>query len=121
MEYVDEVYEFIDHAWSKKKIKALIAPLESLAYCTSVKGFKEVGLGVKPDDENYFNFFYPKGRYHDELYGDDFEAKDLVNDCICEAVKRYMNDDSIPFVRLVIDLMSNPRFTYLGSASTLND
>ena len=90
MKYVNEAYDFVNHAWSKGKIQKLIAPLEGLAYCTTVKGFKEVGLGVQPEESNYFNFFYPKGRFHDSLYGDDFPAEDLVSDCICEAVKQYI-------------------------------
>ena len=65
MKYVNEAYDFVNHAWSKGKIQKLIAPLEGLAYCTTVKGFKEVGLGVQPEESNYFNFFYPKGRFHD--------------------------------------------------------
>lgn len=48
MKYVNEAYDFVNHAWSKGKIQKLIAPLEGLAYCTTVKGFKEVGLGVQP-------------------------------------------------------------------------
>ena len=57
MKYVNEAYDFVNHAWSKGKIQKLIAPLEGLAYCTTVKGFKEVGLGVQPEESNYFNFF----------------------------------------------------------------
>ena len=41
MKYVNEAYDFVNHAWSKGKIQKLIAPLEGLAYCTTVKGFKE--------------------------------------------------------------------------------
>ena len=52
MKYVNEAYDFVNHAWSKGKIKKLIAPLEGLAYCTTVKGFKEVGLGVQPEESN---------------------------------------------------------------------
>lgn len=122
MKYVNEAYDFVNHAWSKGKIQKLIAPLEGLAYCTTVKGFKEVGLGVQPEESNYFNFFYPKGMFHDSLYGDDFPAEDLVSDCICEAVKQYIeganSEFNVPFVRILIDLMSNPRFTYLGDGET---
>lgn len=52
MKYVNEAYDFVNHAWSKGKIQKLIAPLEGLAYCTTVKGFKEVGLGVQPEESN---------------------------------------------------------------------
>lgn len=118
VKYVNEAYDFVGHAWSRSRIQKLIAPLESLAYCTTVKGFREVGRGIQPEDETYFNFFQPRGSFHDSLYGDDFPAEDLVNDCICEAVKQYIqnadSDYEVPFVRILIDLMSNPRFTYLG-------
>lgn len=61
VKYVNEAYDFVNHAWSKGKIQKLIAPLEGLAYCTTVKGFKEVGLGVQPGATISISFIRREG------------------------------------------------------------
>lgn len=116
MKYIESICDYlkIKDSSTRKKVRDMIDPLRSFAYVPSVGGYHSVGADEQPDDVNEFNFFSPRGMFHDAKYNDVFPAEDLVNDCLCEAVRQSLNsDDDIPMTDRLVSLMSNSRFEYV--------
>lgn len=62
MKYVNEAYDFVNHAWSKGKIQKLIAPLEGLAYCNDGKRIQRGWVRSSAGGEQLFQFLLSEGK-----------------------------------------------------------
>lgn len=116
MKYIESICDYLNikDSSTRRKVRDMIEPLRSFAYVPSVGGYHAVSPDEQPENVNEFNFFSPRGMFHDAKYNDVFPAVDLVSDCLCEAVKQALNsDEKVPLINRLVSLMSNSRFEYV--------